>query len=207
MRLRLLLPLLVALLLAGAIACGAARAFSERPPVSHPSPGLTVKAHYRYYPISGRTAAELRAQMDRLGPLDSYGDRYDALTSWWISWRFRYGASGSRCRIAGVSAQVKLAFVFPRWQKPAGARAALVRKWRRYLDALNLHEQGHASNALGAARRIMSAIRSLGPESSCDILGGHANDIGHHEVALANAADLAYDKKTDHGASQGARFP
>jgi predicted secreted Zn-dependent protease len=70
-----------------------------------------------------------------------------------------------------------------------------------------LHESGHARNAVAAARKIEAGLTALPPEPTCEALRSKANDLGHALIKEANQADLDYDRATQHGATQGARFP
>jgi predicted secreted Zn-dependent protease len=179
---------------------------AQRAPVTTPTPGLTITSGYWYYAIHGRSAAALRVELNRLGPVDPSGKRFDAVTKWWVSWQYRSETKSGMCAIASVDVLVKLRFTYPRWKKPARPTAALVRKWNRYLKALSIHEEGHAKNAVQAGNRILRGIRAQAPRSSCAALSSAANTLGRREVKRANDADVAYDARTRHGATQGAIF-
>jgi predicted secreted Zn-dependent protease len=71
-----------------------------------------------------------------------------------------------------------------------------------------VHEKGHAQNAIDAARKIEAGILALPSEPTCDALRTKANDLGHALMLIkdANQADIDYDRRTQHGATQGARF-
>ena len=57
-------------------------------PLAGAEPGVMI--NYDYYDIEGRTAAELRDQMDRNGVLWTNGNTYDAYTGWNVKWNYRY---------------------------------------------------------------------------------------------------------------------
>jgi predicted secreted Zn-dependent protease len=188
--------LLVLSLLAFAPAVGAAG-----------DPDLRVVTVHHDYAIAGQTAAELRAAMNRRGPLDASRERFDAVTNWWINWYYRYGRSGTRCTIASADVRVRIVFTLPRWRPGPGAAPALVRKWNRYLQALRRHENGHSGHAVVEGKRILTGLRRLAPRPSCAQLGAAADALGHAEIRRGNAWDVAYDRRTGHGATQGAVFP
>jgi predicted secreted Zn-dependent protease len=88
---------------------------------------------------------------------------------------------------------------FPRWAPPADATPELVAKWNGYLYALGLHEIGHVNNVI-----------SHSPEMVAVIKGGtclSAEDAAQAVLRQMRQFDSQYDYNTDHGRTQGARFP
>ncbi|MGD0272231.1 MAG: DUF922 domain-containing Zn-dependent protease [Gaiellaceae bacterium] len=197
-----LFSLLLLLLLAGT---APARVQSS---ITHPQPGLTVSTRAVYYRITGRTASDLRSQMNRRGPLDYFtGKRYDAFANWTFSWWYHDRVRAGKCRITSAKVLVELKYTYPRWAPPRSASAQLQRKWQRYLKALHKHENGHGAIAAEMGRKMLQSIRSLAPRSSCRRLEAAADQVGADGVEQANKVEAAYDARTNHGASQGARFP
>ncbi len=168
-----------------------------------------VTAHERAepYAIRGSSAAELRVEMNAKGPLGGDGRRHDRYTRWQISWRYGYRSGAGRCEIDRVHTEVTVTMTLPSWINEAAVPAGLRAQWRRYLDALETHEKGHARNGLDAAQEIDRAIAALAPLASCDALGTAANAAGNNIIRKYNQRDLDYDRTTDHGRTQGARFP
>ncbi|MHB8059718.1 MAG: DUF922 domain-containing Zn-dependent protease [Gaiellaceae bacterium] len=180
----------------------------RRSSISHPQPGLTVETSTARYTIHGRTAAALRAQMNRLGPLDKLsGRRYDGYAHWNFYWNIRHRLASGKCRITRADVLIELKYTLPRWQRPAGVSTALVGHWTRYLGALRRHENGHGTLATRAGRKMAEKLRLLDPRASCSGLEAAADRAGEQGVARLNKAEAAYDVRTNHGATQGARFP
>lgn len=198
----LLVPL--SLLLLGPSSAAALRQSS----ISHPTSGLTVNSQTVRYKIYGRTAAALRAQMDRLGPIDEpTGTHFDGYAHWTFYWNVRHRSSAGRCRITTASVLLELKYTLPRWQRSSNASAALVRRWNRYLGSLRRHEHRHGTIAIEAGRKMVKNLRLLDPRSSCSGLETAADRVGRRGVARLNKVEAAYDAKTNHGATQGAHFP
>ncbi|HOG46287.1 MAG TPA: DUF922 domain-containing protein, partial [Anaerolineae bacterium] len=151
-----------------------------------------------YYEVSGRTAEELRAQLDALGPVDRSGQRWDAICNWdyWWSWP---GLSGGGCDLGRATVTYRVEVTFPHWAPPAEAPADLVNRWAGYVQALAVHEQGHVDRAIAAVGDIQEALAV----ASCET----ANDAAQTAVARVQAENDAYDEITGHGAQQGAQFP
>ncbi|MBT8363287.1 MAG: DUF922 domain-containing Zn-dependent protease [Deltaproteobacteria bacterium] len=59
----------------------------------------TIMINYDYYDIEGRTAAELREQMNSKGVAWTNGNIYDAFTDWDVRWSYRYRLTDGACSI------------------------------------------------------------------------------------------------------------
>ena len=76
---------------------------------------------------------------------------------------------------------------------------ALAAEWARYSRSLARHEQGHVDYAVARYPAVVRAIK----RASC----GTANAAAQAQLTLIRKHDAAYDLATQHGATQGARFP
>lgn len=156
-------------------------------------------ARMEFYEITGTTAADLRAQMNSLGPTDFAGDKSDAATFWDIRWYFGQSADGTST-VAGTTYTEDIRIVFPRWTPPAAASSQLITRWSTYIRALALHEQSHVDRALLGFRNIRTAITAATTTAA-------ATTAGDAELQNMRQWDRAYDHATHHGATQGATFP
>ena len=75
----------------------------------------------------------------------------------------------------------------------------MLARWNAYIQALVRHEAGHLRHAYENMGSVLSAIRA----SSC----AGANAAGQAAVRALARWDIAYDRETRHGLSQGAHFP
>ena len=119
-----------------------------------------VKRNVVHYDVSGASAQEIRAEMDRLGPIDETTKRrFDATTRWNVKWTYRYRNVGQDCAIARVSVTVDVTTTMPRLKpdSPVG----LARTFSEYTDKLREHEEGHAQNGIEIGKRIEAAIRDI----------------------------------------------
>jgi predicted secreted Zn-dependent protease len=160
-----------------------------------------------YYDVAGASAPEVRADLNRHGPFDLQGRRFDGYTRWYVRWRYNYGSGPLGCTIANVTTAVDIGITLPRLNADAPASDDLKRVFSNYVEKLRLHEDGHAQVAIEIARRIESGIASLPPEPACDRLGQVANELGHSLIREANQQDIDYDARTQHGRTQGVQFP
>lgn len=146
-------------------------------------------AEVRYYTVEGNSAAALRESLNRRHP------GWDGYTHWNIHWDAADGDCSQDPAESGMSITVDL----PRWDPPADAAPELRQHWERYSQALTLHEAGHVQLAREGYARLQTALK----QADCRSADQAANDV----LQEMRAADIRYDSDTDHGATQGARFP
>jgi predicted secreted Zn-dependent protease len=166
-----------------------------------------ILINYDYYDIEGRTAAELRQQMNIYGVAWSNGNIYDAYTGWDVKWNYRYRLTDENCSIQSVTTTLTVEFRLPRWVNHASETAALKKKWDAYMQSLRLHENGHKDIGVKAAVEIERSIAELEPAETCDDLAETANALGRRIISEYAAAEREYDVQTNFGETQGAVFP
>ena len=170
-------------------------------------PRVVVRSRVGYYDVSGSSALELRAGMHRLGPKDpADGTAYAAFTKWTAAWSRDY-ATAAGCAIANPRVVVRIDIELPRWREARRADADLAQQWARFVEALRRHEEGHASIARRAGRRIARRLASFRTFRSCARLERAVDAAAEQILVQTSKAEAAYDERTGHGATQGARFP
>lgn len=178
---------------------------SPAAPAASPPP-LSVK--YHFYPIQGTTADELRSQMLQTSPVsDPNGNSFDALTRWDVHWNFHFARSGKSCSPDAVSSRVDVLFTLPQWRVPNFVSSDLQTEWADYIKALKLHEEGHKKNGIDAAQAVQQALNRLPEYPDCQQLEKAAKQVADRVIADYNQRDIAYDRATGHGRTQGAVFP
>ena len=188
-----------------------ASALSARPIPRYPTPAQgrasptptteaidIPNARMNYYKIEGNSATDLRTQMNSLGPTDAQGAHADAFTDWYVSWGWP-GYGTAQCDLTQVRLSYAITVTFPSWQIPAQVEPELVDHWRGYTLRLALHEKGHVDNVVKNQRSLRQAIE----QATCDTAEAAARQTLDH----LRDFDANYDKKTKHGATQGATFP
>ena len=83
----------------------------------------------------------------------------------------------------------------------------MVRRWRRYLDALTEHESGHRETGFRAATDIAEVLPALPAKPTCEEAEEAANVAAREVLERYRKLDTEYDGETRHGATQGAVFP
>ena len=161
------------------------------------------------YKIQGKTAAELRSQLNQLGPLNqAEGKRFDASTVWDLDAQLTFGGKkGSSCKFKTITVTVKTNFILPEWTPPSGTPQALIDRWKKHVTALQSHEDGHKQLGIDAGNNFLSQLKAIPPASSCGALQKTAAQTRDAVKATFNQKHKDYDKTTNHGATQGATFP
>jgi predicted secreted Zn-dependent protease len=162
---------------------------------------------YSYYEITGTTANDLRAQMDRLGPVSRFNSRHDGYTDWYVNWSYPYSTTNSSCTAGPIGVKVTITFIFPKWEAPSETPKGLVEDWTNYLNALQTHEHGHKAVAIEAGREILRSLKALPAYRSCEELEQAADITGQQILIGFRQKENDYDRDTAHGITQGVQFP
>jgi predicted secreted Zn-dependent protease len=170
----------------------------------HTAPHVNVAE--KYYSIHGRTAYELRQQMNKHGAKTDKGKTHDAITRWHVKWRFDFRSKGNYCAIRTVQTSIDVIYNFPKWSDEADGPKELRDWWRRYLKALKKHEDGHRDIGISAAAEIEKAIGALRPEVNCHEMEIRADNLGESILKKFRRKEWIYDITTVHGMTQGAVF-
>lgn len=165
---------------------------------------LTVTTNF--YQVYGTTGRQLRESIEQLRPWKDQGAR-DAYTGWKIEWSFRFTSSENSCQLQSMTTKTTVTVTLPKWASAAQAPPALVQRWTNYLNALNKHEEGHKQIAYAAAAEIRKRVKALKPQPTCEALTASLNSTADKVVKEFRQKETDYDRTTDYGTTQGARFP
>lgn len=159
------------------------------------------KLDWQHYPVRINQAETLAQALDRSSPIRSRGLVYHATTDWQVQWRFWWQNANEGCVIKRVRTEVSVQIQLP--QLVAGT-AAQQTEFADYLDALTLHEAGHQQLALDAAEAIDLALQQFPVAGSCAALETDANALGQQLLQRFREREYDYDRRTNHGQTQGA---
>lgn len=162
-----------------------------------PAASVTENVVRTPYTVSGNTNAEVRADIDTKRP-----NGWDAYTTWNVNWRYWYRVSDAGCAIDRIEVDLKIVFTMP---KLVTSNAEVRKSFDAYIAKLQIHEDGHADVGRHVARKIQTTVAMM-TAPNCDELGQKVNAEGTTIAREGNRMDLAYDKRTNHGETQGARW-
>lgn len=170
------------------------------PPVNLP-PEVSEEPEIVWYPITGSTLADLRAQMRVAGPHDDEGV-HAGLTRTWTHWRFQFGGDNP-CWMRTVQVTVYDTVTLPLWTPPLHADSALVAEWGRFVTMLGRHEAGHRGIAIEAAGQIARTLAAFPSRATCADMMAAANADGQAILASSGTRQKQYDTDTKHGVRRG----
>ncbi len=176
-------------------------------PACDPKLDLLVRRSRETYRVRGNSLDEIRASIAPQRYRDPSGQAWDAFTSWEIRWSYPFVERIDACALGRERVRVDIRMHLPRWDPPSEADPELVGTWRRYITALEAHEEGHAQIALAAACEVRQELRSLEPQPDCDRLELAADRSTQAVIDRYHELELRYDLDTDHGATDGAVLP
>ena len=130
-----------------------------------------------------------------------------ASTEWRIHWDYDWQQTPEECILRSFSARVRVRYTFPQWVDWQRAEKALQEEWKRYFGALQIHESGHAGYGVAAAKEMVRLVNSKdwrAPDRN--ELKTRIDEACDKILREFRAQEAVYDKKTDHGRSQGARL-
>lgn len=149
------------------------------------------------YPVAGRSRRGVREQINRNRP-EIHGERHDAQTQWRYSTRWR-GRSGGQCLAETSEVTAAITVILPDLEDPDRLGREDRAAWDRYFAALEHHEANHVRIANEGAAQVQAAMRAAG---SCDDMQAAVRRVGD----MISAASEDYDRRTRHGATEGAQF-
>ena len=172
---------------------------------SNPLEGIHVVARGVPYRLSSLTLRMVSTEMKRIGPLDDGGHQV-AFTWVRLAWTYPFARDDHGCRTGPVNVEVEVVQTLPEWALLSRASPPEAAEWRRFLDALRNHEDGHRSIGMEAAREIRDAVRALGVLPTCGDVDAAANALGQGALERMRARSKEFDRLTQHGATTGARL-
>jgi predicted secreted Zn-dependent protease len=191
-------------------AAWAVTACSPGPGGTRPMPrGVVIQGSTQYFPIAGRTEAEIGAALREAGLREQgFAGHYRA--SWRHTYRIGGGSGAMRssagCRITDVRVDLQSVIREPEWQRPPDAPAELAAEWQAFADALDDHEREHEKIAVEAAGDFVRTLEQL-REMSCQELSLEATREAERLSDDLQEREARLDRETVHGLATGARWP
>ncbi|MFG1495557.1 DUF922 domain-containing protein [Saccharospirillum sp. HFRX-1] len=156
---------------------------------------------WQHYPVRINEGETLAQALDRSSPIRSRGLVFHATTDWQVQWRFWWRRTSDGCVIERVRTEVEVQIQVPQLVAGTDAQQA---EFADYLSALTQHEEGHQQLALAAGEAIDLALRQFPVADSCAALETDANALGQQLLQRFREREFDYDRRTNHGQTQGA---
>ena len=128
---------------------------------------IEFKREWALYDIKGRTYADLRRQLNEVGPLNpETRKRFDARTDWNLNWDYQYSQSDGKYQLTEHTVKVTATIHFPKWVDIEQGHPLARRLWIVYLNNLKRHEEGHVELAKRAGQTLNTRLGQLGTFNS-----------------------------------------
>lgn len=176
---------------ANAMANPAAGLESERFPPAH------VEDRVVLYPINGRNAAELRAQLQNHGPMAAEPGHGRTRSEFVIAATLE--PTDGACHLGAAIISLRTVITLPQWVDRRGASADTVDRWVESLALLERHEAGHRGHAVDAARTLRDALTVLAPQRDCRTLQWAVDRELQRVVWKLEMRGNRYDSRTGNG--------
>ncbi len=166
-----------------------------------------LKVKNEYYKVCGCSDKDIQCDLKVKSIKCDDGKKYDSVTNWKMTWNYGTSKSASGCFTDAFTVTVDVVFRLPKWARDVKAPQQLADRWDAYVKNILVHEGGHRDRAMIAAVELTQAVAALPPARTCSQLGREVNKIAHARINRLYEEQAAYDEATDHGRSQGVRFP
>ncbi len=160
-----------------------------------------INTSHTYYVISPKSSYDILSGLNSATPIQKNGESFHAYTDSYIRWQFQWNTKNGYCAISSVDVTVDIAFTLP---KLRSAPKDVIAIWKNWYPNLLRHENGHKGHAVEIAEEIERKIAKLPKEKNCKLLENNANKLGHRLLIKLRQMDKAYDKRTNHGETEGA---
>lgn len=159
---------------------------------------------YKNYPVQPPTGT-LREALNSATPVRRDGQSFHASTHWNLRWDLRwYEEPGGGCAVTAATTWLDAEILLPAL---AAADKETSSRFARYLKSLRAHEDGHVELGRAAAHLLQRRLRELPPAGACALLAARAGQLAREVLDAARRDELAYDRSTGYGHSQGAWLP
>ena len=157
-----------------------------------------------YYSFSAETLRTAHANMFAASPIVIDGRKFSGVMEWEWEWRAAYETSGGMCAPDRVVTRASSKITLPKWEGYHEASYSERKEWDRAQKVLMRHEKKHETIAKMAVREFERKANALPAEASCQALTDTINVLFDRYMKQANHQNKSYDRRTDHGATEGA---
>lgn len=157
-----------------------------------------------YYPVAGTTLSEIQRSISVNTPSREGNTYYAGVTIWSLSSTYELLTMPEGCRVDNGQVFLDVRVHLPRLSDSSGLSAPALKEWNRFTNSLKVHEMLHAQNAYRAADNLLRKVNGTKTTVPCARAKIIAEQATSTLITRIADFDLQFDKKTNHGASQGA---
>jgi predicted secreted Zn-dependent protease len=155
---------------------------------------ITTKS-FAYFPVTGKTAADLDEALSRSGPLlGSTGARHPGATEMKFGGTVTYAELPERCSVDQARITLDTKIILPRWTQRRRADQDLAMIWDTLAADIKRHEERHAEIARQYARRLEAEVRALRPEANCKAMEAQVAAVTERVLAAHDSEQERFDR-------------
>lgn len=154
-----------------------------------------ITKSFSYFPVGGKTAAELDAELARRGPvMKRNGARHPGATR--IKWggSVTYVRRGARCAVGEATVTLSTQIILPRWKNRRRADPSLALVWDTLSRDIKRHEERHAEIARNHARALERTLTRLPAQADCARMQTRVDRATADAVAAHDADQARFDR-------------
>ncbi|MEK6247626.1 MAG: DUF922 domain-containing Zn-dependent protease, partial [Planctomycetales bacterium] len=152
------------------------------------------------YMVAGESLSAVEASMIKRRPFDQF-----AYAQWHIDWNYSVLIKPEEYRLTEFDVLVQARLMLPQWDIPDSALKQTKEEWKRFMDAVILHENGHVDIGLQAANEMRKVIASRDwVAADKKALNKAVNAACQDILEKYQKKEIEYDDLTDHRRTQGA---
>lgn len=161
-----------------------------------PAQSASIFRDFHYYPVNGKTAADLDKALSRNGPfLKSTGQHHPGAAEIRFDAKVRYGReAGKACKVTGVYVNVHAKISLPRWKQRNRATPELALIWDTLSQDIKRHEESHLVIARSHASEMERQIRALPSRKDCPTLRTDIDRVTERLMADHDKAQQRFDR-------------
>lgn len=154
-----------------------------------------ITKSFSYFPVRGRTAADLDEALSQSGPLlQGTGIRHPGATEMRFGGSVTYADQGTRCTVDSARITLDTKIILPRWTQRRRAEADLALIWDTLSGDIKRHEERHAEIARQYARKLESDVKGLRAQPNCQAMEAEVARITESVLAEHDAEQARFDR-------------
>ena len=159
-----------------------------------------------YYSFSADDLRSAHASMFDASPIVIDGRKFSGLMEWEWEWRAAYDTAGGNCAPGRIVTRASSNIILPKWTSYKDASYQERAEWDRANQVLLRHEKKHETIAKMAVKEFERKANRLPAAAECETLTAQINDLFDRYMKQANTQNKSYDRRTDHGRTEGAKL-
>lgn len=160
------------------------------------------------YNVQGQSVKEIHQSLEANALSDPHviGKRFYARTDWYLSAKWFYVPTARGCEVERAQVSIIVTMTLPALVTTNVAPEVQAR-WSTFLNNTVQHEREHVKIAYDGARDYQKQLGNYPPAVNCTAIQSQLQALFRQHYDLIDRTNVEYDRKTQHGITQGAVFP